>query len=64
MGRDTDLEMTLKAENRDRATEVAKMASKLASQGGPSSVNINYRDSTKLKSLRTRQKIKDAMGEE
>ena len=63
MGRDSDLEMTLKSDSRERSAEVAKMASRLAAQGGASNTNINYRDSTRLKSLRTRQKIRDAMDE-
>jgi hypothetical protein len=63
MGRATQLEVHMKADDRSRAAEAARLAARLASGDGNSSTTINYRDTTRLDSLRTRDKVREAMNE-
>lgn len=61
--RTTDLEVHMKADDQGRAAEVSKLASRLAAPSGNSNVSITYRDRTRLNSLRTKTRIREAMDE-
>jgi hypothetical protein len=51
------------ADDRGRAAEASKIATRLAAPAGNSHVSIIYRDTTRLDSLRTKERIREAMDE-
>jgi hypothetical protein len=63
MGRTTELEVRMKGEDRDRSAEAARLASRIAAPSGNSNTHVTYRDTTRLDSLRTRGKIREALDE-
>ena len=63
IGRSTELEVHLKAEDRGQAAEASKLAARFAAPAGNSHVSITYRDTTRLDSLRTKERIREAMDE-
>lgn len=54
----SDLSVRMKATDQSRAAETVRMLSQIPGTG-ESNVTINYRDRTKLRSLRTREKIRE-----
>jgi hypothetical protein len=63
IGRTTELEVHMQADDRGRAAEASKIATRLATPAGNSHVSITYRDTTRLDSLRTKERIREAMDE-
>jgi hypothetical protein len=63
IGRTTELEVHMQADDRGRAAEASKIATRLAAPAGNSHVSITYRDTTRLDSLRTKERIREAMDE-
>jgi hypothetical protein len=63
IGRTTELEVHMRADDRGRAAEASKIATRLAAPAGNSHVSITYRDTTRLDSLRTKERIREAMDE-
>ncbi len=57
MGRTSDLSVRMKATDQSRAAETSRLISRV--QDGNTNVTINYRDRTKIGSLRTREKIRE-----
>lgn len=60
MNRTSDLSVRMQATNQSRAAETARLLSQIPG-GNYSNVTVNYRDRTKLHSLRTREKIREIM---
>lgn len=58
MGQTSDLSVRMRAEDQSRAAETARQIAQIPG-AGDSNVTINYRDRTKLRSLRTREKIRE-----
>lgn len=58
VGRITDLEVRMKAKDRAAAAETAKLMA-AASTDGQSNVTVNYRGNTRLRSLRTREQLRE-----
>ena len=58
MGQTSDLSITMRATDRSRAAETSRLLSQIP-ESGDTNVTINYRDRTKLRSLRTREKIRE-----
>jgi hypothetical protein len=63
ISRTTELEVHMQADDRGRAAEASKIATRLAAPAGNSHVSITYRDTTRLDSLRTKERIREAMDE-
>jgi hypothetical protein len=53
----------MQADDRGRAAEASKIATRLATPAGNPHVSITYRDTTRLDSLRTKERIREAMDE-
>jgi hypothetical protein len=60
LGETRDLDVKLRASDRQRAHRTARMMSQMATDGD-STVTINYRDQMKPKSFRSKERMRDAM---
>lgn len=58
MAQTSDLSVRMRAVDASRAAETARQISQIPN-GGDTNVTVNYRDRTKLRSLRTRERIRD-----
>lgn len=58
MNQTSDLSVRMRATDHSRAAETARQISQMPGSGD-TNVTVNYRDRTKLRSLRTREKIRD-----
>jgi hypothetical protein len=61
LGETRDLDVKLRARDRQRAARTAKMMSQMSTDGD-SSITVNYRDQMKPGSFRTQERMREAMG--
>jgi hypothetical protein len=61
LGETRDLDVKLRARDRQRASRTARMMSQMSTDGD-SSVTVNYRDQMKPGSFRTQERMREAMG--
>jgi hypothetical protein len=60
MRQTSDLSVRMRAEDQSRAADTARQLAQIPGSGN-TNVTINYRDRTKLRSLRTREKVRDIL---
>lgn len=61
IGRATQMEVRMRADDRGRAAEASKIVARLAAGDGNASTTIHYRDGARMNSLQARERIRETL---